>query len=106
MRRRGDLTPGKVDKGWPFQVAVRCIAGQNLGHVNACGPLSSLCWKRHHVVDGRHNYEIFCFGDKAQADLFRDNIRGEHFDPRDRVGWRWDRGRGARRDEKRRQRGY
>lgn len=37
MRRRGDLTAGKIDRGWPYQVAVKSIAGQNLGHVNPCG---------------------------------------------------------------------
>lgn len=106
MRRRGELSPARMDREWPHQVAVRRIPGQNLGHINACGPLSSLCWRRHSVNDGQHSYEILCFSDPAQAQQFCEAVRGERFDPRDRIGWRWDRGRGARRDEKRRQRGY
>lgn len=105
MRRRGELSAGGVDREFPFQVAVRSIQGQSLGHVNACGPLSSLCWRRHHVGDGTHRYEVFCFSDRDQADRFRDAIRGEDFDPRDRSGGRWLRGRGAARDEKRKARG-
>lgn len=105
MRRRGELSRTGIDRGWPHQVAVRMIPGQNIGHLNACGPLSSLCPRRHHVGDGQHSYEVLCFSDRGQADQFRDAIRGEDFDPRDRVGQRWDRGRGTRRDEKRRQRG-
>lgn len=106
MRRRGELTPSGIDREFPFQVAVRCIAGQNVGHLNQSGAFSSLCWRRHHVGDGQHTYEILCFSDLAQAKAFRDVIKGEDFDPRDRSGGLWVRGRGAARDEKRRLRGY
>jgi len=102
MRRKGELSPGRMDREFPFQVAVRCIQRQNVGHLNQSGTFSSLCWRRHHVADGQHIYESLCFGDRAQAAAFRDAIKGEEFDPRDRMGWRWDRGRGARRDERRR----
>lgn len=100
------MSRGRVDREFPYQVAVKCISGQNIGYLNASGPFSSLCWRRHHVGDGQHTYEVLCFSDKAQADQFRDAIKGEDFDPRDRVGDRWARGRGARRDEKRRLGGY
>lgn len=106
MRRRGELTSGRVDREFPFQIAVRCIPGQNVGHLNPSGPFSSLCWLRHHVGDGEHRFEVLCFSDKTQADAFRDVIQGEDFDPRDRNGGRWIRGRGAARDERRRLRGY
>lgn len=106
MRRRGELTSADVDREFPHQVAVRCIAGQNVGYLNQCGPYSSLCWLRHHVGDGEQSYEVLCFSDPDQAAAFRDVIGGEDFDPRDRSGGRWIRGRGAKRDEARRLRGY
>ena len=106
MRRRGELSAGGVDRAYPFQVAVKCITGQNVGHLNQSGPFSSLCWRRHHVGDDSGSYEVFCFADRTQADQFRDAIRGEDFDPRDWSGGRWIRRRGARRDEVRRSRGY
>ncbi len=98
MRRKGELSPTGIDHGWPYQVAVKCIPGQNIGPLNQSGPFSSLCPRRHNVGDGTHTYEVLCFADRAQAEAFRDVIKGEVFDPRDRVGQRWIRGKGARRD--------
>jgi len=106
MKRRSDLNRSGIDRDFPFQVAVKWIPGQNVGHLHRSSAFSSLCWRRHHVNDGQDTYEVLCFRNQAQAAAFREAIMGEYFDPRDRVGWRWDRGRGARRDEKRRQRGY
>lgn len=37
MRRKGELSSGAVDRGWPYQVAVRQIDGQNLGHIAPIG---------------------------------------------------------------------
>ncbi|MCP4562538.1 MAG: hypothetical protein GY873_39145 [Bosea sp.] len=102
MRRKGELSSGAVDRGWPFQIAARQIEGQNFGHIPAIGGFSSLCWRRWRVHDGSHAFEVFCFADSAQAASFRDTIGGEDFDPRDRCGFRWERGRGAKRDARRR----
>lgn len=98
MRRKGELTSGAVDRGWPFQVAVRQIEGQNIGHIDAVGGFSSLCWRRRRVHDGERGFEVLCFADRDQAARFRDTVGGEDFDPRDRCGHRWLRGRGAKRD--------
>ena len=102
MRRRGELSKTAIDRGWPYQVAVISIPGQDIGHLHLSGPFSSLCSRRHRVGDGTSSYEVLCFADRAQADAFRETIKGETFDPRDRVGQRWMRGRGAKRDAKRR----
>ncbi|CAN7679026.1 hypothetical protein LJR090_001801 [Bosea sp. LjRoot90] len=98
MRRKGELSSGAVDRGWPYQVAVRKIDGQNIGELRAIGELSSLCWRRRRVHDGQHGFEIFCFADRDQAAQFRETLGAEDFDPRDRCGFRWLRGRGAKRD--------
>lgn len=102
MKRKGELTSGGLDRGWPFQVAVRQTDGQNIGVVSAIGPLSSLCWRRRRVHDGQNGFEVFCFADRDQAAQFRETVGAEDFDPRERCGYRWVRGRGATRDAKRR----
>lgn len=102
MRRKGELSPTGIDRGWPYQVAVRSDDGQRLGHLPRVGPLSSLCEREHNVSDGRHRYRVLCFSDRAQAERFRDLLGGEDFDIRDRAGARWIRGSGAARDARRR----
>lgn len=102
MRRKGELSPSGIDRGWPHQVALRDDDGQYLGHLPRTGPLSSLCERGHNVTDGRHRYRVFCFSDRGQADRFRELLSGEEFDPRDRSGRGWVRGRGAARDARRR----
>lgn len=77
---------------------------QNIGHRNQSVPFL-LSWRLHRLGDGQHPYEVLCLADRSQADAFRDVIQGEEFDPRDRLGGRWLRGRGATRDAKRKARG-
>lgn len=102
MRRKGELSPYAIDQGWPYQVAIRDDDGQHLGHIPSLGPMSSMCTRGHMVADGRRRYRVFCFSDQAQAGRFRDLLSGEDFDPRDRTGGQWHRGRGAARDARRR----
>lgn len=102
MRRKGELSPSAIDRGWPYQVAVRDDDGQYLGHIPSTGPMSSLCGRGHSVTDGRHRYRVFCFSDRAQAEQFRDLIGGADFDPRDRSGGMWFPGSAASRQAKKR----
>lgn len=101
-RARGIPSRSAINVEYPYQVAVRDIEGQRLSGIRCSGSYSSLCQWRHTVGDGKHSYEVFCFGDATQAAAFRELIAGEVFDYRDQVGARWDRGRGARRDGRRR----
>jgi len=98
MRARGQPSDTQISQEHPYQVAVPLFEGRGLGYFNCSGPLSSLHRRRFHVSDGTRSYEIICFGDRQQAERFRDAIKGEDFDPRDRVGAKWDRGRGKRRE--------
>jgi hypothetical protein len=97
-RARGVPSQSYLNQAFPYQVAVRVIDGQGISDIRSAGAYSSLCPWRHKVSDGIHTFEIFCFADPTQASAFRELIVGEAFDYRDRVGPRWDRGRGARRD--------
>ena len=102
MKRKGEMSKSAIDRGWPHQVAVRILDGQPVGHIRSDGPFSSLCDRGHEVADGQYCYYIYCFADREQANRFRGIVAGEVFDPRDRSGGRWLRGRGAARDAKHR----
>lgn len=106
MRARGQPSDAQISQEHPYQVAVPLFEGRGLGYFNCSGPLSSLHQRRFNVSDGVSSYEVFCFGDRAQAETFRDAIKGEDFDPRDRVGHKWIRGRGRRREARRARNGY
>jgi hypothetical protein len=106
MRARGQPSDTQISHEHPHQVAVPLFEGRGLGYFNNSGPLSSLNRRRFYVSDGERSYEVFCFGDPAQAAQFRDAIKGEDFDPYDRVGHKWIRGRGRKRDRTRAGRGY
>jgi hypothetical protein len=95
--RKGELSRIGINHGWPHQVAVRNIAGQELGYLRPIGPLSSLCPRTLTIGDGRYVYTVYCFADPAQAESFRETLGAEMSDPADRVGGssRWVRGSGA-----------
>lgn len=99
-RPRGMPSRSAINLQYPHQVAVGMVDGRELGLFRRTGPLSSLCQWTAKVHDGERAFEIFCFSDSHQSLAFRDAIGGETFDPRDQVGHRWERGRGARRDAK------
>lgn len=109
MRRKGELSPAGIDRGWPHQVAVEIPPGHGLGIVPATGPMSSLCHRGHEVAHEGKRYRVFCFSDPDQAERFKEIMGGEDFDPRDRgcgANWNtWYRGRGAARDARRKARG-
>lgn len=102
MRRKGELSPAVVDIQWPFQVAIRASVAKELGYIPSSGPHSSLCVRGHSVFDGVNGFRVYCFADRDQAARFRDFVGGEDFDPRERSGGRWLRGRAAKLDAKRR----
>lgn len=98
--RKGELSAAGIDLGWPYQVAIRSSEAATLGYIPSSGPHSSLCGRSHTVSDGQHEYRIYAFADREQAARFRDFLGGEDFDPRERSGRRWLRGRAAKRDAK------
>lgn len=98
--RKGELSTGGVDRGWPHQVAIPSSEAAGLGHIPSSGPHSSLCGRTHAVFDGEREFRIYAFADREQAVRFRDLLGGEDFDPRERSGRRWLRGRAAARDAK------
>lgn len=98
--RKGELSPAVVDRGWPHQVAIRSAEAAPLGYIPSSGPHSSLCPRGHTVFDGVEEYRIYAFADREQAARFCEFLGGEAFDPRERSGRRWLRGRAAKLDAK------
>jgi len=92
MRRKGELSPAMVDRGWPHQVALPAnqVTGQNYAITHDFCRDLSLCPRGHSVRHDNTDYVVFCFADPAHAALFRARFGGEPFDPRDRGrGTRW-----------------
>lgn len=95
MRRKGEITPGAIDRGWPYQVAVPLhdrhgvpFAGDARRY---CQHLKlSVCERGHTVHDGKQMYHVYCFADPEHAALFKKALGGEDFNPRERGrGHNW-----------------
>ncbi|TAY13844.1 hypothetical protein ELH96_19730 [Rhizobium leguminosarum] len=100
-RRKGELTPAAIDRGWPFQVALPAeLSKGKLGEEQAlyCNRLMR-CSRGHTVFHEDQHYNIHCFATKVGAEAFMAKYGGEWFDPRDRgrgADWnKWFKGRAA-----------
>ena len=85
MRRKGELSPAAIDRGWPHQVAVP--AGASLGGYRviheSCKDLT-LCPRGHSVNHEGYWYHVYCFAQAADADAFMRRFGGEKFDRKQR----------------------
>lgn len=97
-RRKSELTPAGIDRGWLFQIALP--AELSLGKLGKeqdafCAKLMR-CTRYHSVFHEDKHYLVHCFATKAGAEAFLERFGGEWFDPRERgrgVNWsRWNRG--------------
>lgn len=95
-RRKGELSSARLDREWPFQVAVpgnQC-AGDRIRIMSAFCIDLSLAPRTHTVRRDDIDYIVFCFADGAHAEKFRQRFNGETFDPacrgkgRDWFSWR------------------
>lgn len=85
-RRKGELTPAGVDRGWPYQVALpsdKCNYKDHEIHMTFNKGLS-LCARGHSVHYEDVSYNVFCYSDKTDAEAFMAAFGGEWFDPRER----------------------
>lgn len=81
--RKGELSPSGVDRGWPYQVALRedlCTSKNNDIHREFNKGLS-LCSRGHSVSYEGHWYRVFCYSIKEDAEAFLARFGGEWFDP-------------------------
>jgi len=99
-RRKGELTPSAIDRGWPFQI----ILLQELSSGKLYAEQTEFCEKQklmrcsrgHSIFHEDRHYNVHCFATKAGAQAFLDRYGGEWFDPKERgkgVNWnRWHKG--------------
>ena len=92
-RRKGELSPAGIDKGWPHQVAVPYddCTGKNYGPPHAFIRGLSVCSRTHTVIDSGEKYFVFCFADVEDALQFKEAFSGIAFYPEDRRGQNWNR---------------
>ena len=96
MRRKGELSPAGIDRGWPHQIALPAHFCENGGYkeiYDFCNDLS-LCSRGHAVYD-REWFHVYCFAKAEDAEKFRQHFGGVKFDPGQRgkgSNWaRWNR---------------
>ena len=84
MRRKGELSPSRVDREWRHQImlpAEECLGQQYNVIAGFCADLLVLSdrWQR-----------VFCFAKKADAEKFQARFGGVWFDPAQRRrGYSW-----------------
>lgn len=92
-RRKGELSNSAIDHDFPHQVMVLAAdcagnAGQEKQRVALEG--LNVCIRHHTVMKDGEWRLVFCFAEKAHADLFRRRFGGEPFDPSSRSrGSNW-----------------
>jgi len=93
MRRKGELSPAAIDRGWPHQVAVpaKISLGQRYKIVHGFCKELSLCPRGHSVIGPDNEWwRVFCFAERDDAEKFKERFGGEWFDPTKRgkgQGW-------------------
>jgi hypothetical protein len=91
MRRKGELSPAGIDRGWPYQVALPARFCENGGYKKIhdfCDGLS-LCTRGHSVYDGEW-FHVYCFAEADHAAKFKERFGGVAFDPSQRgKGSKW-----------------
>lgn len=100
-RRKGELTPSAIDRGWPHQVALLAdlYQGKEAEALRVAASKLLYCPRGHSVFYGDRHYNVHCFATKDHAERFMAAYGGEWFDPRDRgrgLDWnKWYKGRSS-----------
>jgi len=70
MRRKGELSPAAVDRGWPHQVAVpaRISVGDGYKLVHDFCKELSLCSRGHSFKRDREWWNVVCFAEREHAE--------------------------------------
>ena len=86
VRRKGELTPAAMDRGWPHQVALPTddCRGSYGRFIDAFCLDLSVCERHHSVFHEDKWWIVYCFASAEHAENFRVRFGGERFDPKDR----------------------
>jgi hypothetical protein len=77
------------NRDWPHQVALRgdFVSGANFPLIDAFSRNLSRCPRGHTFIRDGHDYVVYCFAVKADAESFRNRFDGEMVDPKKRPRW-------------------
>ena len=84
--RKGELNPGRIDSGWPHQVALpeSVVVGRNSMIMHRfCNGLSVCPRHQHYRKDGQE-FVVYCFNELSDAQLFQMHFDGELMTPETR----------------------
>lgn len=91
MRRKGELSPAGIDRGWPYQIALPARFCERGGYQEIhefCKDLS-LCSRGHAVFD-KEWFNVYCFARPEDAEKFLTRFGGERFNSQQRGrGSKW-----------------
>jgi hypothetical protein len=89
--RKGELSKTAIDRGWPHQVAIEerfCTGHQYYKLRFFCeGEGLSLCSLGHCFFRDETHFNVFCFAQRAHAELFSQRFGGELMHAKDRPRW-------------------
>lgn len=87
MRRKGELSPSRVDREWPHQIMLPAddVNGQNYDVIHEFCAELSLCPRGHSIMRNDKWHHVFCFAQREHAEKFQAQFGGEWFDPERRA---------------------
>jgi hypothetical protein len=86
VHRKGELTSAGIDRGWPHQVALPAEFVRGRQHTilhRFCNGLS-LCPRHLSFYKGSTDFIVYCFRERADAELFAMHFDGELMTPETR----------------------
>lgn len=89
VRRKGEMTNAAIDRGWPHQVAVEarlCRGEQYMTKYFFASELG-VCERGHAFRRNDTDYVVYCFAERAHAELFMAKFGGTLYDPKTRPKW-------------------
>lgn len=85
MRRKGEISPAALDRGWPHQVAIdELYVVANFDAVQTEAERLDVAPRGHSVGHAGIWYTVYCFAEAEAAEAFRMRFGGLPFNPKDR----------------------
>lgn len=86
--RKGELSKGAIDRGWPHQVALpSSFVVANFKDIEAYCVGLSVCVRGHWFRRDGADYVVRCFAELKHAEQFAERFGGEHMTPATRPPW-------------------
>lgn len=89
ISRKGQLSTNRIDRDYPHQVALPSDRLRGADYVTArlFADQLSLAPLGHAFFRNDQYFTVWCFGERADAEAFREKFGGEIIAPNDRPQW-------------------